>query len=417
MKIGLLIIASEILEGKILDLNGRFLSDFLKDHQLELHSSLTVRDIEEEIHRGLKFLLDQCDVIVTSGGLGPTKDDLTKDAIGRFLGRQSGFSPQSDQVSRENYDRLGRTYPGKEHVYSHLPQGFVALSNSAGFAPGLFCEYFGKHIICAPGVPREFKAILQDHLGPYLLKNHSIGLFMENFIVRTRRVPEEKIFGEVDPTLWEKLEHFGDVSSLPVMMGVNIGVKIRAQTLQELDLRKSELRKIFEASPVKSSIWHYGTEKLEEVIIALANKKNLSFGFAESCTGGLCSHRVTGVPGSSMSFLGSVVSYDTSVKKSILEVARETVETYGVISTQTAEAMAQGLARKLGADIAVSTTGIAGPTGGSAENPVGTVCIGVYSKKGCVSFRYQLKGDRELLKERFAEAALMNLYDVLADFA
>lgn len=415
MKISLLIIATEILEGKITDLNTRALSEFLRTQELELASSLTVRDDEAEINRALNHLLSDCDVLVTSGGLGPTKDDLTKDVLGRFLGRASGFSAEAHAISEENYKRMGRPYPGKEHLYSQLPNGFTPLSNSAGFAPGLFARQEGKSIFCAPGVPREFVAIITDHLGPWIRAQGPRSEVMENVVIRTRRVPEEKIFGEVDPLLWEKLSRIGSVSSLPILMGVDIGVKLRARTPEELRSRRQEVLEVIERSPIKSSVWHVGQEKLEEVLIQRARSKKATIAVAESCSGGLIAHRLTNVPGSSQVFFGGVVSYDTSIKERLLNVSSETIEAHGVVSVQTAEAMALGAAKALGTDLAVSTTGIAGPSGGTVENPVGTVCIGLYVKGRLSSVRYQLRGDRELLKERFAQAALMALLES-ADF-
>jgi nicotinamide-nucleotide amidase len=418
MKIGLLIIATEILEGKITDLNTRFLALFLKKHHLELLSSLTVRDDRDEIKKALGLLLDSCDLVITSGGLGPTKDDLTKEVLGQFLNQKSVFSEVAHKVAEENYKKYDRSYPGRDHVYSSLPLGVRPLSNSTGLAPGLFTEIQGKSILCAPGVPREFKSMLEDHIAPWLKKNHQVQALFENMVFRTKRVPEEKIFGELDSQLWDKLSEFGEVSSLPGMMGVDIGIKIKAQNEEELLDKKSRILSVMESSPIKPHIWHRGEERLEEVIVKLANQKQLTFGFAESCTGGLCSHRVTNISGSSHSFLGSVISYDNSVKKRSLEVSQELINLKGVVSVEVAEAMAQGLVARLNTDIGVSTTGIAGPNGGTSELPIGTVCLAVHYKDGkSNSYKLRFFGDRETLKERFAQAALMLLLEALEESA
>jgi nicotinamide-nucleotide amidase len=200
-------------------------------------------------------------------------------------------------------------------------------------------------------------------------------------------------------------------------MGVDIGVKIRATTKEGLAAKRCSVLGLIDASPVKANVWQVGQEKLEEVIVKKAAEKKASYGFAESCTGGLLSHRITAVPGSSQNFFGSVVSYDSSVKVKLLDVPAATIDRFGVVSTETAEAMAQGLAKRLGTSIAVSTTGIAGPSGGTEETPVGTVCIGVHVNGKTTSIRYQFRGDRALLKERFSEAALMALLDALETFA
>jgi nicotinamide-nucleotide amidase len=418
MKIGLLIIATEVLEGKITDLNTRFLALFLKKHHLELFSALTVRDDQAEIKKALVLLLDSCDFVITSGGLGPTKDDLTKEVLGQYLNQTSVYSEVAHQVAEENYKKYDRPYPGKDHVYSFLPKGVTPLSNSTGLAPGLFTQIHDKSILCVPGVPREFKSMLEDHISPWLNKNHKSQILFENMVFRTKRVPEEKIFGELDPELWNELTKFGEVSSLPGMMGVDIGIKLRARDDKELAIKKAHLLTVMENSPIKPHIWHQGEERLEEVIVKLANQKKITFGFAESCTGGLCSHRITNISGSSHSFLGSVISYDNSVKMKSLEVSAELISIKGVISAEVAEAMAKGLVAKLDTDIGVSITGIAGPHGGTPELPVGTVCIAAHFKNGKTnSYKHRFFGDRETLKERFAQAALILLHEALEEIA
>jgi nicotinamide-nucleotide amidase len=417
MKIGLLVIGSEVLGGKISDANTKLLADFLKKNHLELKLSMVVRDEEKAIHQALRVLLDECDLLITSGGLGPTRDDLTKVTLASYLGRTISYSPEAEQVATKNYQKFEKTFPGKEHGYAYLPQGFIPLTNSSGYAPGFFAEHLGKFIFCAPGVPKEFKSMLDDHLIQLIFSKLDHAHFIETVLVRTKRVPEEKIFGEVDPGLWEKLSQFGEVSSLPVLFGVDIGVKLTAASQEELNEKKNKVLAIFHSSPIKESIWHVGPESLEELIIEMANRKKITFGFAESCTGGLCSHRVTGVSGSGNSFFGSIISYDEKVKMNLLSVKPETLQQHGAVSEETALEMALGLAQSLKVDVAISITGLAGPSGGTPEKPVGTVCI-AYSNRGKTSAaKYRFFGDREQLKNRFAQAALHTLLEELEKFA
>lgn len=417
MKIGLLIIGSEVLDGKISDLNTRFLSEYLRKNHFELMLQLTVKDNQTDIHQGLKFISNHCDVIVTSGGLGPTRDDLTKEMIASFFSKPISFSEAAQKVAETNYSRLNRPYPGKDHPYSLLPEGFLALNNCCGFAPGLYAKFPEKVIFSAPGVPKEFQMMVNDYFPSLIFSQNPDNGLIEVVNFRTRRVPEEKIFSEVDPELWDKLEAFGDVSSLPVLFGVDIGVKIRAQTEEELQEKKQNVLTTFKKSPAHSHLWHIGNEPLEEVIIKLGVKKKATFGFAESATGGLCSHRITSVSGSGDAFTGSVVSYDSKVKAHTLGVEQTSIDTYGVVSLEVAKEMARGLARELKVSIAISITGYAGPTGGTADKPVGTVCIGAYLNGEASAEKFQFSGDREQLKARFAQAALMTLLDKLETFA
>lgn len=414
MKIGLLIVGNEILEGKISDANTRQLSMFLQKNHLDLSTSVIVSDTLEAIQKGLETLFSLCDVIITSGGLGPTKDDVTKEAIANFLGRTISFSEDSFNVSQANYERMGRPFPGKDHGYCYLPQGFVPLNNSTGFAPALFAEHLGKYLLCGAGVPKEFMSLLEDHFLNFVQSRFPLsGELIENFTVRTKKIPEEKIFGEVDPHLWDALSKLGNVSSLPTTMGVDIGVKLKASDANELEEKKAKAQEIFKSSPVFSSIWQFGSLSLEEYIVKMANKKNITYGFAESATGGMCSHRITNISGSSKTFIGSVVSYAESVKHTILNVEAVTLKNYGVVSVQTASEMSAGLSQQLKTKIAVSITGIAGPSGGSTDKPVGTVCFGVTNNGKTLTHSAYFKGDREQLKLRFSQAALFYLLEEL----
>jgi nicotinamide-nucleotide amidase len=417
MKAGFLIIASEVLNGKISDVNNQALALYLRKFHVELEKTVIIKDSVESIHKALKDLLEECDLIITSGGLGPTKDDLTKEAIGSFFGKRLLFSEEAMKIAETNYSRFSRPYPGKDHGYSWLPEGFVALDNPTGFAPGLFFESSGKFLLCGPGVPREFRGILETHLERLVLSKMKSTEMFRLVNIRTKKIPEEKIFGEVDPGLWEKLEAYGSVSSLPMYLGVDVGVKIFGKSAAELDQKEKEIYSIIENSPLRPAVWHFGMESLEEVILKKAREKNLTFGFAESASGGLCSHRMTAIAGSSRSFMGSVVSYDNSVKKNVLGVSEKTITEFTEVSQMTAEEMANGARKILGVDVAVSITGIAGPGGGSPERPVGYGCVGVSTKAATHTFETKLFGDREQLKYRFSQLVLMTLLEEMEKFA
>jgi nicotinamide-nucleotide amidase len=417
MKIGFLIIGSEILDGKITDLNTKILSEYLRSHHEEIHESMVVRDTKSDIEHGLRELFHTHDVVITSGGLGPTKDDITKETIASFFGKKIIFNPDALKISEDNYKRFHRTFPGKNHTYSYLPEDFSPLSNTMGFAPGFYTKHQNKFLFSAPGVPREFKRMIEDHLFHMISEKLEKKTFLKHVIMRTKYIPEEKIFQEVDTLLWDKLSHYGEVSSLPNLMGVDIGVKVRASSEEELEKKVVELHSIFEKSPLHKNIWGEGRETLEEKIIKLCNLKNIKFGFAESASGGLCSHRITGVPGSSQSFMGSVVCYDEKIKQDILGVKKETLLNHSAVSSETATEMAMGLLEKFHLDIALSITGYAGPGGGTPENSVGTVFIGKAKRDKTVEVqKLNLFGDREILKQRFSQVALFTLLEEAEKF-
>ncbi|MES2526839.1 MAG: nicotinamide-nucleotide amidohydrolase family protein [Bdellovibrionota bacterium] len=416
IKAGFLIIASEVLNGKISDVNNQALAHYLRKYHVEIEKTIIVKDTISGIQKALKDLLQDCDLIITSGGLGPTRDDLTKEAIGSFFGKKNSFSETAMNIAQTNYDRFGRPYPGKDHGYSFLPDDFIALDNPTGFAPGLFFQEKGKFVLSGPGVPREFRGILEAHLHRLVLSQIKSENVYRLVNIRTKRVPEEKIFGEVDTTLWDKLEAYGDVSSLPNYLGVDIGVRISGKTEEELDRKEKEIISIIRQSPVNSAVWHFGLETLEEIILTKSRELKITFGFAESATGGLCSHRITSFPGSSASFMGTIVCYDNTVKE-LLGVKAETLAKFSELSCEAASEMANGAREKLKVDIAVSVTGIAGPGGGTPDKPVGYVSVGVASPLGITSSETKLFGDREQLKYRFSQLVLMTLLETMEKIA
>jgi len=408
MRLGMLIIGTELLQGKITDANTVWLAQFLRPWNLRLQLTLTVSDDQTDIQAALQMLYERCDVVVCSGGLGPTADDITKECLARFFARKVVAQASARLVAEANYARFHRTLAA-DHGYGYLPEDFLALSNPSGFAPGFWFTDSKRALMAAPGVPKEFRDMLTEHFPKLVAPLLKLPGEMSLLNFRTRGVPEEKIFNELAPGLWDELAAHGSVSSLPHVLGVDIGVTL----VGDVKNKTAGVQKIMHQSPVAPHVWHEGFESLEELIVLRARERKLTFGFAESCTGGLCSHRMTNVSGASSVFWGSVVSYDNSVKKNLLHVAPDTLTKHGAVSEATAKEMAQGARAALGVTIAISLTGIAGPLGGTAEKPVGTVWVGVASATGVKALRFEYKGDRETLKLRFSQIALYTLLDEL----
>lgn len=410
MRIAFLAIGNELLQGKITDANGPWLTKFLRPLNSQLVLMLQVGDSFPEIHAALNYLYQNADLVICSGGLGPTPDDVTKEALGDFFGRgKPRPSSAARAVAQKNYDRFERLLP-EGHGYGFLPDGFVPLDNPGGMAPGLWYSEGKRHLLAAPGVPKEFRDLLRSHLPQHLRTNGD--QVSELLIFRTKGLPEEKIFGEICPGLWKQLEAYGSVSSLPHAFSVDVGVAVNG-TKAEVEKARTEVRQLIYSSALQPHIWHEGPESLEELIILEASAKGVSVALAESCTGGLVASRLTNVPGSSAVLLGGVVAYDNAVKERVLGVDSELLQRHGAVSEPVAQAMAEGARVKLGASIAVSTTGIAGPGGGTPQKPVGTVWVGSSSNKETRGQMYQFKGDREALKFRFSQVALFSLLDLV----
>jgi nicotinamide-nucleotide amidase len=301
----------------------------------------------------------------------------------------------------EKYDR---PFDKTKSDYANVPLEFDLLSNEKGVAPGL--SY--KNITALPGVPLEFQWMLLNEVLPKLSPSKDD----EHLVIKTYKAPESKIFNSIAPKLWDQLNSYGEVSSLPHALGVDIGIRLENSKRN----KKQEIIDLIKATPLADLIWHIGEELLEEVIINEAKAKGLTFGFSESCTGGLNASRITDISGSSAVFWGSIVSYANEVKMNSLDVSDETLKNHGAVSEKTALEMAIGARKNLNVDIAISTTGIAGPGGGSPEKPVGTIGIGISSKHGDSAQMHKFVGDRALLKQRFSQMALFTLLDEIRKF-
>ncbi|EQC44887.1 CinA family nicotinamide mononucleotide deamidase-related protein [Bacteriovorax sp. Seq25_V] len=410
-----IIIGDELLSGKIQDLNLKWLATTLLPTKHKLVATRIIGDNEEQIKAVLTEASKESDAIIITGGLGPTKDDKTKKVLGDWIGGQMKENNQAMELAKTHYARWDREWTKELNSYHLIPEGITPLYNPIGFAPGLMLTKDNTYIFAAPGVPREFQGMLTDVILPIIDKE--IGgeaEELELFNIRTYGIPEEVIFGKLCPTLWDDLEVFGSVSSLPGINGVDITIRLLKDN--QVEEKKNKIKKIVYATDLAPNIWHIGLESLQEVVVMKAKEKGITFSFAESCTGGLVSSLITDISGSSTPFLGSIISYSNDVKIKQLGVKEETLKSFGAVSKETALEMAIGARERINSHIGISLTGIAGPLGGSKEKPVGTVAIGHSTSKESCSEVYNFHGDRIKLKERFAAKALSILLDQINKF-
>ena len=418
MKIQLISIGNELLNGKILDKNAHWMAKFCFSHNLEFQKVQIVGDNEDDFKKALSHALEDADVVLTSGGLGPTRDDITKRMLADFFNKKITHNDKAWEITQNHYARYNRNFIKENLDYGNIPEDFIAFHNPVGFAPGLGYLNNKKVIASMPGVPSEFQAMFQEEIFPFIQKNlENKKQFFKHVIVKTYKLHESKIFTEVCPGLWEKLEDFGQVSSLPHIAGVDIGVMLIESSQDKIEEKEKAILELIQNSSLNEYIWHIGPESIEEVIVKKASEKNLTIGFSESCTAGLCADRITNIPGSSAVFWGSIVSYANAVKSKTLKVKESTLKEFGAVSLETAKEMAIGAKEELQVDIAVSTTGIAGPGGGSKEKPVGTVGIGFATIDKADSKIYQFSGNRESLKFSFSQTALFTLLDCINHYS
>lgn len=401
-------IGDELLSGRTKDANGPKMAEWGQRLGHPLTHLQIVGDQQAEIQKTIKEATSRSELVICSGGLGPTPDDRTKNAIAELLDVSLEDNPKAREVLNLQYQRIQKTWSPELNSYHLIPRGVEPLENPNGLAPGLLARYQDSQILFLPGPPREFLAMLEKHLGKITQSLKTVAEKRSHFCVRTYGVPEEKIFGELCPGLWEELEKFGKLSSLPTLFGVDLVLQSKSTLNQKREAAWEEsIKNHLLKTEVAPYIWQFGEQDLAVLLLDQLRAKNLTLGFAESCTGGLASSLVTDVPGCSDIFYGSIVSYHNSAKQKILQVDKKTLIDFGAVSKPCVEQMADGARQVLGVDAVVAYSGIAGPTGGSNEKPIGTVAIGLSTSWAPTQSEiFQLKGDRTILKKRFAVRGL-----------
>ncbi len=415
LNVSMIVIGDEILNGRTTDLNGSWLSKFLFKKGLNLKSLRFIRDDSKEIDQALKLSLNESEIVITSGGIGPTIDDKTKNALASFFGKRITEREDVARIVTQNYVQFGRSWTPDHNHYHFFPEEFIATNNPRGLAPGLvfFEQSLNKLIMAGPGVPREFTEIVELEFFP-IIKKYFNNQFKENYqtVIRTKGVPEEKIFFELCPTLWQDLEAFGKVSSLPHTIGIDIVVSYHGSESIHLE-NQQQIKNFIENSLLAQYVWQYGNNSLNELILASSRLRNKTFSIAESCTGGLTSSKITDLSGSSQFYMGGVITYSNQAKIDLLGVSPQTLEVHGAVSAEVAKQMAEGVRKKFKTDYAISITGIAGPTGQTKDKPLGLVYIGFANELHSGAKMFQMPGDRIRRKERFSDTALLILLEMI----
>lgn len=398
MKIKLILIGDELLSGRIQDSNGHFFARFCSQKGHKLREVTILPDSVDRIIEELRDNSPQAELIVISGGLGPTLDDMTKASLSKLLGQQMIDSEEARAVAKSNYTRQNVTWSPNLNSYNMIPSGVTPINNPSGYAPGLCCEYQNKTIFCAPGVPHEFESMVTEELPTYLKSKNGN---TSDLTIRTRGIAEERIFYELCPTLWEDLSKFGKVASLPVESGVDIVISNASAP--------SEIEELIKKTPLIEYIWQFGNNSIEQEIIEVATQKGILLSTAESCTGGLIADLLTNVSGSSQVFQGGAVTYSPNAKKNLLSVESEAIEKHSVYSHEVVEQMARGSRKEFGSSIAVATSGVASPLPLGEKPEVGTLFYAISTENETYSHQVKFSGDRRRLKRKFAYHTLFEL--------
>ena len=404
-RIELVTIGNELLLGFTVDTNGAEIARALSALGIEVVRRTAVPDRSEEISTAVAEALRRTGAVLTTGGLGPTRDDISKQAIADLYGAPLEFDEAvwSDIVAR--FARVQREPAASNRGQAEVPRGATVLRNKWGTAPGLWIEGPIGLTVMLPGVPAEMRKLLEVEVVPRLAGGTS-GVVVRSLLVRTTAIAESALaerMGEIEVEIAPLT-----LAYLPGVEGVDLRLTAWGMDPAEADRR---LRAAADRARERAGEHAYaeGDTDLAAVVLERARHAGLSLGAAESCTGGLVGGRITAVPGSSDVFMGGVVCYSDRLKTQLLGVSPELIAEHGAVSEAVARAMAEGTRSRIGVDLAVSVTGIAGPTGGTTEKPVGTVWFGVASPGQTESRRIIFLGSRREIRERAAQTALFLL--------
>jgi nicotinamide-nucleotide amidase len=401
MQVEILTIGDEVLSGRTVDTNFAFLARALEAANVQVAWHTTVGDNAGRIGEAVRLALGRADALIATGGLGPTPDDLTRKAVATVLRRPLQLDEQVLAAIRERAKRSRRKVPASIETQALIPRGAEVWPNPVGTAPGLLMLTLKKPVILLPGVPAEMEALATEFVVPYLQKRS--GRFVESFTLRTSGVWESMLHEKIGslPQQWPG----ATLAYLPSYFGVDLRVTVSGgdeQAVQKATGRAYEELKALVA-PV---LYAEGGQAIEQTVGDLLVEKGWKIAVAESCTGGLMAKRLTDVPGSSRYVERGFVTYSNRSKVEMLGVSEADIETHGAVSAPVAEQMARGARTRASAEVGVGITGIAGPDGGTAKKPVGTVFIAISTPDGEAVRDYKIMSTRVAVRERSVQQAL-----------
>ena len=394
-------IGDELLIGQVINTNASWLGQHLAEAGFQLESVLTIGDSEKAILDAFNACMD-ADLVLVTGGLGPTADDITKPTVCKFFDTELGFCQAAYDNVVSLFKRRGFQMSERNRSQAMLPKSCEYIPNTYGTAPCMWLEKSGVAFAFMPGVPFEMKGIFTDELLPRI-KERFHAVPYEKRVIMTTGIGESFLADRIKD--WEEaLPDFLSLAYLPQHGMVRLRLSGRNKNAQLLhEVLDREVEKL--AVLIPEYIFAMQDQPIERTVFELLINKGRTFASAESCTGGNIAHVITLIPGSSEVFKGSAVTYATSMKTKVLGVSEETIENYTVVSRQVVEGMAKGVRELMEADFGIATTGVAGPSGGTEETPVGTVWIGLATPSGVVSKCFNFGKDRENVINRATIAA------------
>ena len=415
--IEIITIGDELLLGQTIDTNAAFLSEHLAAAGFRVTRRATVGDDAEAITLAVSEALGRTGLVITTGGLGPTRDDFTKPVIAKLYDRELVVQDELLEKSRERWRKRGLEMPASNRSQAEVPQGARVLPNRLGTAPGIAIEDARGLTIMLPGVPHELRDLTMREVIPFLLASQSHAARRTHpmcyRIIRVTGLPESTLAERIDDIV-EGIAPLA-MSFLPDFSGVDLrmtswGLFDAAESERRFDAGEKSLRE-----RLGTHVYASGNEEIEVVIGRMLKERKLTLTTAESCTGGLLGGRITKVDGASAYYMGGFVTYSNDAKMDLIGVRAETLQAKGAVSEETAREMARGAAARMGTNAAISITGVAGPGGGTPDKPVGLVWTGVSLNDVVKTRSFVFPGDRAEIRQRSTQMGLALLYEMLTD--
>lgn len=411
-EVELLSVGTELLLGQLVDTNAAHVAGQLAAAGIDVRAAHTVGDNRERIARALRESLARADGVVSTGGLGPTVDDLTKEAVCDALELSTELYRPALEQMEAFFASIGREMRPNNRKQAELPQGSLPLDNPNGTAPGFVAfSKTGKFVACMPGVPREMKPMLANRLVPFLRERYGLQEAIYTRVLHTINIGESEIDHRIED-LFRTAEN-PKIAVLAHDYRADVKIMAKSASREAAEAAIAPIQQDVE-SRLEGFVFGRDEETLESAVLRELRARGRTLAIAESCTGGRIGAALTSVPGASASFLGGVIAYDNAVKTGLLGVDADDIAAHGAVSESVAAAMAAGVRRHLGAGIGLATTGIAGPEGGTPEKPVGLVWCAIDDGAAARAYRLQLRGDRAAVQTRATVAALGLMWRHLA---
>lgn len=403
MKAEIISIGSEILRGQISDTNSNFIAKKLVELGIDLENISVVSDNPESLLSTLKLAFQRSGLIITTGGLGPTEDDITYQTIARALNLKLIKYPEAEENLKKFFKKINKTISPCNLKQVYLPEGAKIIINQYGTAPAMILEKDNKIICSFPGVPYEMKNLIEENLIPYLKEKFPPSMIKKSKILKISGLGEASVNELIRDYMNKQTNYSFGIYANPE----DIQVQVTTQAPTEKEVEKLLQSSVNQLTKILDNyIYGCDEETIEEIVGNLLKTNKLKVAVAESCTGGILGEMITRIPGSSKYFQGGVISYNAKVKEDLLKVPPEAIRKYGEVSRQVAKLMAEGVRRCCHSDIGISITGIAGPGGATDKKKVGLVYMALADGKKTITQKHQLFGDRQLIRLRSARRAL-----------